>query len=89
MQKGMDKKVQAGDQSKKLNHKGKKIDQGDNCCSTSDFGKLTGREGALDMKPKVKGQPKKGPFDALNGKKAGKSKSMPSSNEKELTKVKK
>ena len=86
---GKDKKVKAGDQSKKVSHKGKKVKQGDSCCQPSDFSEMV-RPPLGKKDPSYKGKvPTEGPFDALVGKKAGKSKSMPKSDEKELKKVKK
>ena len=82
MKEGKDISVKEGDQSKKIEHRGSRLDQGDTVCGPDNFGKLTGPEGAMDMSPKVKAQPSRGPFDSPKGKQAGQSQSKQDSGDK-------
>lgn len=84
---GKSKPAKAGDQSMKIQHKGSKHYQGEDCCKPGMFDQLSGKEGALQMSPKMPSKPssKGTPGDAMG---AAKSKSMPDAKEDKLMPMK-
>ena len=69
--------VKDGDQSKKIDHKGSKMPQGDVILTPDAMPGMTDPSSVDSRQPKVKSQPKGGPFDSLNGKSQGTPLAMP------------
>lgn len=85
-----DKKKLKVDKNQKIEHKGKKVDQGGDCCPTSSMPDLVGRGRALKKDPSHKSHPGGGPFSSLGQKgEQGEGMTMTEPSKTELTKVKK